>query len=285
MYFIVEVYKQAAKRKEDEIPECDIKIKKEKKDKKSKKAKKKETAEPENSTSEFKSLTDDLPISANKLSGKHKILLTQESISNNGVSRNVDEDSFDIPPLSEVNLSSESELIEIEKKIKSVKSRLGILVESDSEDIDFINLKADPDDLFPNEHSNKSDDATVTRKEPPIRRIQIVHSADAEEQQQNEPNETQQPTKRNEHTRITFSPENNNSPNRKKSVLERLGKRISIDSNSTTPPKKTRINLSEARKEEERILGNTSKRSNKRPNIENDQQEKKRSRKPREVSV
>lgn len=92
---------------------------------------------------EYTSLTDNLPISASQLSEKRKVVVMQENNSNE-FAKDVDEDSFDIPPLSEVNLSNESELIEIEKKIKSVKSRLGILVESDSEDTDFINLKAEP---------------------------------------------------------------------------------------------------------------------------------------------
>lgn len=45
------------------------------------------------------------------------------------------DDNFDIPLLSEVNESiNEQELQEIEKKIRSVKSRLGLLVESDNEE-------------------------------------------------------------------------------------------------------------------------------------------------------
>lgn len=148
-YFCLEVYKKASKRKDDDLLEPDTKIKKEKKDKtKSKKSKKKDVLDQQSANlPEYKSLTDDLPISANTLSEKRKVVIMQENNSNMDDAKDVDEDSFDIPPLSEVNLSSESELAEIEKKIKSVKSRLGMLVESDSEDIDFINLKAEPGKL------------------------------------------------------------------------------------------------------------------------------------------
>lgn len=139
-----DVYKKAAatKRKtEDE--KLDVKVKKEKKDKaKPKKSKKKDVTKI-SEISEMKSLTDDLPISASALTEKRKVVVMQESESVVNNSEVLDENSFDIPPLSEVNLCSESELADIERKIRNVKSRLGILVESDSEDVDFINLKAE----------------------------------------------------------------------------------------------------------------------------------------------
>lgn len=113
-----------------------MKIKKEKKEKsKSKKQKKRESIKIE------KSLTDDLPINAQVLAEKRKVVIMQENQNSN-----VNEDNFDIPPLSAVQLStSESELADIEKQIKNVKSRLGLIVESESEDDgDFLNLKAEP---------------------------------------------------------------------------------------------------------------------------------------------
>lgn len=128
----------AAKRKTDDSPRSDIKIKKEKKEKnKSKRQKKKDVAKVE------KSLTDDLPINAQVLAEKRKVVIMQENQNSNV---NVNEDNFDIPPLSAVQLStSESELADIERQIRSVKSRLGLIVESESEeDADFINLKAEP---------------------------------------------------------------------------------------------------------------------------------------------
>lgn len=135
------MYKKPTKRKSDEIP--NVNVKKEKKEKK-----KIKQEESENSTNEetlFKSLTDDLPISANRLSEQRKIIIMKENKSNN--SDQVMQDTFDIPLLSEVNLSTEEELEDLEKKIKNVKSRLGILVESDEEDC--IKLKPEPG-LFPN---------------------------------------------------------------------------------------------------------------------------------------
>lgn len=89
-----------------------------------------------------KSLTDDLPITANKLSEVRKIIIMQEN--ENSLNNVINDDSFDIPLLSEVNLSNESELEMLEKRIKNVKTRLGIQVESESEDEDFINIKAEP---------------------------------------------------------------------------------------------------------------------------------------------
>lgn len=76
-----------------------------------------------------------------------KIVVMQENQNSNSTISNVEtvnEDSFDIPPLSEVAMSNENELAEIEKKIKNVKSRLGLQVPSESEDEDFINIKAEP---------------------------------------------------------------------------------------------------------------------------------------------
>lgn len=112
-----------------------MKVKKEKKEKtKQKKLKKKENIKVE------KSLTDDLPITANALAEKRKVVIMQENQNSS-----VNEDNFDIPPLSAVQMSTtESELADIERQIKTVKSRLGLIVESDSDDGDFINLKAEP---------------------------------------------------------------------------------------------------------------------------------------------
>lgn len=143
-----EVYKKVATKRKPEDEKPDVKVKKEKKDKvKPKKSKKKELTKATSEILEMKSLTDDLPISASTLTEKRKVVVMQEneSVSNN--TEMLDENSFDIPPLSEVNMCSESELADIERKIRNVKSRLGILVESDTEDVDFINLKTDPGEL------------------------------------------------------------------------------------------------------------------------------------------
>lgn len=95
------------------------------------------------------SITDDLPVTLNKLPARRVILNDDSFTSNIGNSiQRVDlngvvhlfalfsvDDSFDIPLLSEVSESmNEQELQDIENKIRNVRSRLGLLVESDSED-------------------------------------------------------------------------------------------------------------------------------------------------------
>lgn len=130
-----EVYKKVGKRK---TSESEAEIKKEKKDKKAKKLKKKDVKAE-------KSLTDDLPVTASALAEKRKVVIMQENQKSS-----VNEDNFDIPPLSAVQMSTtESELADIEKQIKSVKSRLGLMVESDSDDGDLLNLKAEPGEKQP----------------------------------------------------------------------------------------------------------------------------------------
>lgn len=150
IFYSLDIYKRVSKRKSDESPKSTVKVKKEKKDKikSAKKSSKKKDVKPIiKDVSEVKSLTDDLPVEASKLSEMRKIIIMQENQNSNSNMSNIDnvnEDSFDIPPLSEVAMSNENELEEIERKIKSVKSRLGLQVHSDSEDEDFINLKVEP---------------------------------------------------------------------------------------------------------------------------------------------
>ncbi|XP_063915164.1 zinc finger CCCH domain-containing protein 14-like isoform X2 [Zophobas morio] len=217
-----EVYKKTAKRKSDEAP--NVSVKKEKKDKKMDKKVKKESTSDRTPTNEeiFKSLTDDLPISANRLSEQRKIIIMKENQSNNNPSEQVIHDNFDIPPLSEVNMSTEEELEDIEKKIKSVKSRLGLLVESDEEDC--LTLKPEPE----SEKKNK--------------KIELVKTAITEVAPSTQ--------KKPERTRITFSNEESQGLTKRKSVLERLGKRRSSENQDTSPLKKSRIDLSEFRKED-----------------------------------
>ncbi|KAI4463571.1 zinc finger ccch domain-containing protein 14 [Holotrichia oblita] len=126
-----------------------------KKEAKIKKPKKKEqTPEP------VKSLTDNLPLNISKLSEPRKIVLIQE---NTNVASSTQNDlGFDIPSLAEVNSSSEKELRLIEKQLKNVKSRLGMVVQSDSEE-EFLNIKAEPDELFPNEQSLQKKDKTENK--------------------------------------------------------------------------------------------------------------------------
>lgn len=123
--YILEVYKKATKRKVAEVP--GVKVKKERKDLGLLREKKERILDMEMEQSN--SLTDNLPVSANRLSEQRKICIVNENSTNNN------DDIFDIPLLSQVNsMSSEKDLQDIEKKIKSVKSRLGLLVDSDLEE-------------------------------------------------------------------------------------------------------------------------------------------------------
>ncbi|KAF5294544.1 hypothetical protein FQR65_LT10736 [Abscondita terminalis] len=229
--------------------------------KSSKKSKKKDEKLIKNSTC-IKSLTDDLPVEASKLSEMRKIVIMQENQNSNSNLDPVNEDCFDIPPLSEVNISNKHELKDIEEKIKNVKSRLGLQVESESDDEDFINLKAEPDDLFPNEQSVES----KKRREDLARKIKLVKNSDSSEDQYNvdspcyEDETVEEPGTRNkiEHPRIIFGNETTDA-SRKLSVLERLGKRTNSSESdermSHKPHKK--INLITIRKQEEQLLGSS----------------------------
>lgn len=122
---IPEVYKKAAKRKLTEVP--GIKVKKERKELGLIKEKRERMLNME--MEQPNSLTDNLPVSANRLSEQRKISIVNENSTNNN------DDIFDIPLLSQVNnTSNEKDLLDIEKKIRSVKSRLGLLVDSDLEE-------------------------------------------------------------------------------------------------------------------------------------------------------
>lgn len=112
---LLEVYKKAIKRKTS--TEDELKVKKEKKDKPKKPAEVKK---------EPRSLTDDLPININRMSESRKIVVTKDN-----------SDGFDIPLLSEAK-----KLEEIEDRIKTVKKRLGGIVNSD-DDEESLQQKAD----------------------------------------------------------------------------------------------------------------------------------------------
>lgn len=165
-----DILKRSSKRNIDDSTETTKKIKKRKGSKSSKREQKgAESADFE--PLEEKSLTDDLPITANKLTEVRKIVFMQNNATGNSMANKSDvvinEDMFDIPLLSEVdNLSNEEELKMIEKRINSVKNRLGIQVQTSSdsegekgnksEDGDFLNLKADPEDIISGEVSTSS---------------------------------------------------------------------------------------------------------------------------------
>ncbi|KAB0799475.1 hypothetical protein PPYR_07355 [Photinus pyralis] len=254
-----DIYKRASKRKTDDA-HLNVKVKKEKKDKSksNKKAKRKDVKPILKEMAEMKSLTDNLPVEASKLSEMRKIVVMQENHNSNSNLESVNEDCFDIPPLSEVAISNENELVEIEKKIKSVKSRLGLQVASDSEDEDFINLKAEPEELFPNEQLQELKQKKT--EEASARKIKIVRHSDSS-RELNEPNITEysedleephSPKDKNEHPRIVFEGEH---PPKRQSVMERLGKRPSSNSWDDDAQKHKKISLASIRKQEEELLG------------------------------
>lgn len=87
-----------------------------------------------------KLLSDDIPVSAtNLVEGRTNFRRTSDSTENDSTI-DVNEDSFDIPSISEVNLLEDSELESVADKIKKAKAAL---MKSDSEDEDFINFNAD----------------------------------------------------------------------------------------------------------------------------------------------
>lgn len=134
------------------------------------------------------------------------------------------------------------------------------------------------DEIFLKDSSNKSEENSVS-----TRKIQIVHPIKDNE---NKNGELVEPQKRPERARIVFGDDNENT--QKKSVHERLGKRPLEKTESS--PKKTRINLAEVRKEEERILGmkksgnDQTNWRNKKESVSTDTFRNKSSDKHREVS-
>ncbi|KAL1505412.1 hypothetical protein ABEB36_004984 [Hypothenemus hampei] len=202
-----QVYKKALKRKgEAETTDVDVKVEK---------SQKKVKNEPPSTKS------------SNKLAENRKIIISSATKIENCYNG---DDNFDIPLLSDVNDSvNEESLQEIEKKIRNVKNRLGLLVESDHENED------DPYRVK-SESIDTEDNSLSQNRKIRILNEETVGSKESE-------------NKKNQHKRITFesSPEHpksrldklddesknsfrNPSPERsfgkKRSVLERLGKRL-----------------------------------------------------------
>lgn len=100
-----------------------------------------------------KSLTDDIPVQAQHLVEKRNQNIRvreikAESSSRHSTNHIVHEDNFDIPSLAEVNALEDSQLDVVENKIKKARNLI-VLMKSDSEDDDdFINIKADGEDLL-----------------------------------------------------------------------------------------------------------------------------------------
>ncbi|XP_072376389.1 uncharacterized protein [Diabrotica undecimpunctata] len=197
-----EVYKKVAKRKSSEEP--DIKIKKEK----------------------FKKSSDNVKSESNSPKRGSTQNNTDEETSNT---------EFNTSIFSEMNSTAARDLEEIERKIRNVKSRLGITVDSDVDEEMLIKLKTE-----------KVKTETPVHKENSVEReveLQIEDQGtdpmdDSDHQTSYTPEKPKRPSP------ITFEKEDfSTTPPRKSSVLSRLGKRVS--STSDTDSKKKRLSLSD----------------------------------------
>ncbi|KAH1019818.1 hypothetical protein HUJ04_009580 [Dendroctonus ponderosae] len=223
-----DVYKKALKRKSVESMPDDkssLKVKKEK----SLKKLKSEVSSSREEEQPSSSITDDLPVTLNKLPTRRVIL------SDGSLNSNIVDDSFDIPLLSEVSESmNEQELQDIEKKIRNVRTRLGLLVESDSED--------NPNGVKDKNGVNSSGAST--------QQLRILNNEIAEANSTTNQNQLVLEEKKRQHKRISFESEEEtldirsrlnkltqsgskeryrgrSPPTQRRSILERLGKRLS----------------------------------------------------------
>ncbi|CAG9819601.1 unnamed protein product [Phaedon cochleariae] len=245
-----EVYKKVARRKSSDQP--DAKVKKEKKDKNKSSEKVDENIKEEKDANE--SLTDNLPVSANRLSEQRKITILHSETRNED---NVDE--FDIPLLSAVNTSTEKDLEDIERKIKNVKSRLGILVDSELE-AEIQKIKSEQDKLEKEKIQQNSineefasqrivelqtddDNELPTQAEEPQEAFSTPPRLTLTTEPEMEPSFT--PEKNRKYTPITFEEKSPPKTPKRVSVLDRLGKRANDDDS-----RRNRLNISEFRKDE-----------------------------------
>ncbi|VEN48355.1 unnamed protein product [Callosobruchus maculatus] len=220
-----EVYKRVAKRKSDHL---DTNVKKEKKNKKS---------------TNIALKVEDNPIKnkedVNKIAENRKITIIHGG-------ENM-QDKFDIPLLSEVNASNAESLKDIEQRIRNVKSRLGLLVDSDIEiELDdkdpredmslrkFEDLKnitevkeESKQETFENSNVEEAQSSSIESNPSTTNHMENIESS---------PNINE---KRTKHKPITF--EDDSSPPKKLSVLERLGKKPTEISKSDF--KRTRLTL------------------------------------------
>lgn len=175
----------------------------------------------ENLPASCKSLTDDLPITANRLTeeaSRRKIILFEEPHQSSSIETFSHEDDFDIPLLSEINAFNEDELELLEKKIKSVKSRLGLQVESDKEEEeksnnetndgnDCFTIKAEPDVMkFSGQFRNSSASKRIISPQTTIKRTESLKQIEL---------------KPSIHARIIFDNENNSFRDKVDSIMKR----------------------------------------------------------------
>lgn len=184
-----------------------------------------------------KSLTDEIPVQAKKLVEK-----LQQKAEANVLLNVVHEDTFDIPSLAEMNNLEEM-------KDESRK----VMLKSDSDDDDdFINIRADAEDLLGNETASLA----------PINISSLSPAASAKSAK----NSLTIDNTINRNLRILKLNQNKASPlSQKPPMSERLGVRVNTENieennqiRSRTPErksKKTRISLTETLREEKELFG------------------------------
>nr|CAI5868797.1 unnamed protein product [Callosobruchus analis] len=202
-----EVYKRVAKRKSDHL---DTIVKKEKKNKKAPNIALKSEDKPEKNKEDV-----------NKIADNRKITIIHGS-------ENM-QDNFDIPLLSEVNASNTESLKDIEQRIRNVKSRLGLLVDSDIEieldekdpieDISLRKLK----ELRNSEVKEESKRETLENSNAEAQSSSIESNPSTRNNMENTDFSPNIDEKKSKHKPITF--DGDSPPPKKLSVLERLGKK------------------------------------------------------------
>nr|CAH7725984.1 unnamed protein product [Callosobruchus chinensis] len=250
-----EVYKRVAKRKSDHL---DTNVKKEKKNKKS---------------------------SNNALKAEDKSVKNKEDVDKIAENRKITiihstedmQDKFDIPLLSEVNASNKESLKDIEQRIKNVKSRLGLLVDSDieielddkdpGEDISLRKLAEMRNITEVKEEGKQETLENSNIEEAPSSSIESNPSTTNNmENTDSSPNIDE---KRSKHKLITF--EDDSIPPKKPSVLERLGKKPTEISKSDI--KKTRITV-ESKQIEEQYRQHSRERSHQKRDINQEKRDR-----------
>lgn len=96
-----------------------------------------------NDAQQTKSLSDDIPVNATRLVEKRVV----KKIRPDGTEEvsSLSEDNFDIPSISEVNMLADNELDAVANKVKEARR---VLMNSDSEDEDFINMNTEAEGTF-----------------------------------------------------------------------------------------------------------------------------------------
>lgn len=149
--------------------------------------------------------------------------------------------------------------MELEKRIKSVKERLGLQVPSD-DDEELIKIKkellASKKEHQLSTNSNRDESTEQNSSD----RTRIVFNSESEPAQERRPivlysEPEQNPKQRNEHARIVFGSEAE-LRGKRKPVSERLGKKAGEENSSSN---RTKIILNDIHREEDEILGHKEK--------------------------